>query len=54
MRQHGSERDIANAFNVLDGGVELVVDDDPAFVIQFYTDRFQIQSFDVGAATDGH
>jgi hypothetical protein len=40
VSQHGSEGDVSDTFNALDGGVELVIDDDSAFVVLLDADRF--------------
>jgi hypothetical protein len=52
--QHGTKGDITDAFDVLDGGVELVIDDDAAFAIQLDADRFKVQSLDVWSSSNGH
>ena len=52
MCQHGSKGDITNAFDALDGGVELIVDDDSAFVVLLDADRFQVQP--LGIWTTAH
>jgi hypothetical protein len=51
--QHGSKRDITDTFDVLCTGVELVVNDDSALVIELYAGSFEIESFDVGTAAYG-
>ena len=40
VSKHRTKSDVPDAFNAFDRGVELVVDDDSAFVVFFYTDRF--------------
>jgi len=45
--QHGSKGDITDAFDALDGGVELVVDDDSALIVFLDADRFEVQPFGI-------
>ena len=54
MCQHGSKCDIADALDVPNRCVELVIDDDPAFTIQLYTGCFNIQPFNIWSPADGH
>lgn len=51
--KHRSESDISNALDVLDGGVELVVDDDSTLIVELDADGFQVESSSDGASTDG-
>ena len=53
MSQHWSKGDVSDAFDTLDGGVELVVDDDSALVVFLDADRFQVQPFGVGTTANG-
>lgn len=53
MSQHGSKGHITDTLDVLDGGVELVVDDDTALVVQLDADSLQVESGGVRATSNG-
>jgi hypothetical protein len=47
VSQHRSKGDITNAFDALDRGVELVVNNNSALIVFLDADRFEIQPFGV-------
>jgi hypothetical protein len=54
MSQHRSESDVTDTFNILDRGIELVVDDDAALTIELDTDGRQVQALNVRAASNSN
>jgi hypothetical protein len=51
--KHRSESDIANTLDVRNAGIELVVDHDAPARIDFDTDVFEVEAFDIWPTADG-
>lgn len=54
MGQHRSKSDITDALDTLDGGVELVVNNNPAFVILLDADCLEVQPISVRTSTNSN
>jgi hypothetical protein len=53
VREHGPERDVTDAFDVLLGSGELVVDDDATSVVERNTGCFEIEAVGVWPSANG-
>lgn len=52
MRKHRAEGDVTDALDALHAGVELVVDDDAAAVVELDAGSLEVEAFGVGAAAN--
>ena len=53
VRQHGTERDVADTLDALGGSVELIVDDDSAALVGFDADLFEAEALGDGTTANG-
>lgn len=52
VSKHGSESDISDALDALDGGVELGIDDDATLVVDLDADLLKVEALGYWPATD--
>ena len=51
--EHRSESDVTDTLDVLDGRIELIVDDDATLVVEFHTSGFEVETVGKWPPADG-